>query len=83
MQRLKFFKTRPMPPLGAILLVLLLLLALGEFYGGVTMILDPTGDLLQMQDGIIEQIGFIDGFLLTGILMTCLWGFYRLERRWR
>lgn len=73
-----------------ILYLLLLLLAINAFYGGISLIFAPDGSLLGMQTGWLDNTPFksylIPGILLTlfnGILpMVALYGLITKNRAW-
>ena len=73
-----------------ILIVLLVLLAINAFYGGISLILAPDGSLLQMQPSWLEKSPFksyfIPGFLLllmNGIFpLLALYGLITKNRTW-
>jgi hypothetical protein len=73
-----------------ILIVLLVLLAINAFYGGISLMLAPDGSLLGMQPGWLEKSPFknyfIPGFLLllmNGVFpLLALYGLISKNRTW-
>ena len=73
-----------------ILYLLLLLLAINAFYGGISLMLAPDGSLLGMQPGWLDKTPFssyfIPGFLLllmNGVLpLLALFGLITKNRTW-
>ena len=73
-----------------ILYLLLLLLAVNAFYGGISLILAPDGSLLGMQPGWLEKSPFssylIPGFLLllmNGVFpLLAIYGLITKNRKW-
>jgi hypothetical protein len=59
-----------------LLVFLLVFLAFGGFYGGVSMLLDPTGSLLQM-DEVLPLLPIPD-FFLPGLFLVVIMGLFPL-----
>jgi hypothetical protein len=60
-----------------ILYLLLALLAINAFYGGISLILAPDGSLLGMQPGWLEKSPF-SNYLIPGILLIVFMGIFPL-----
>jgi hypothetical protein len=54
----------------------LILLALGGLYGGLSMLLDPTGGLLQMEE-VLPQL-LVPDYLLPGVFLVVVMGLFPL-----
>ncbi len=69
-----------------VLLFLLLFLSLGALFGGVVLVLDPSGELLQMPAIILKNSPF-NNFLIPGLILFTVLGllpalvFYSLLKR--
>lgn len=69
-----------------VLLFLLLFLSLGALFGGVVLVLDPSGELLQMPAIILKNSSF-NNFLIPGLILFTILGvfpalvFYSLLKR--
>ncbi|MBE9511718.1 MAG: hypothetical protein IMY71_12645 [Bacteroidetes bacterium] len=78
-------KTRR-PVATNVLLFLLLFLSLGALFGGVVLVLDPSGELLQMPVIILKNSPF-NNFLIPGLILFTVLGvipalvFYSLLKR--
>ena len=60
-----------------VLLILIILLSLGAFFGGIILILDPSGDLLGLPADFVNLSPFGD-LLIPGIILTTLLGVFPL-----
>ena len=60
-----------------ILLFLLLFLSLGALFGGGALMLDPTGELLQMPVTMLKGSPFND-FLIPGLILFTILGIFPL-----
>lgn len=60
--------SRPKPIALYLLQFLLLFLALGGFYGGLMLVLDPSGNSIQFPPDTIERLPFPD-YLIPGIIL--------------
>jgi hypothetical protein len=60
-----------------ILLLLLLLLAINAFYGGISMMLAPDGSMLGMQPSWLDKSPF-NNYLVPGILLLLMNGIFPL-----
>ena len=56
-----------------VLVILIALLGLGALGGGGAMILDPSGDMIQMPNSMLEHTPFSD-FLIPGIILALVFG---------
>lgn len=56
-----------------LLILLLLFNALGAYYGSYMLLLDPSGEAIQMADGILEGSPF-SSFLIPGIILLLVNG---------
>lgn len=66
--------SKPRRPFACTLLILLqLLLGIGALFGGGGLILDPSGELIQMPFSILEHTPF-DSFLVPGIILFTVLG---------
>lgn len=54
---------------------MLLFNGIGAFYGGLSLITDPTGGKLQMPQSYLEHTPFHD-YLIPGIVLLCVNGFF-------
>jgi hypothetical protein len=60
-----------------ILIVLLVLLAINAFYGGISLMLAPDGSLLKMQPGWLEHSPF-NSYFIPGLLLLLMNGVFPL-----
>jgi len=60
-----------------ILIVLLALLAINAFYGGISLMLAPDGSLLKMQPGWLEHSPF-KNYFIPGLLLSLMNGIFPL-----
>lgn len=73
-------KLRKIDPTSLSLYVLMLLLlfqGISGLYGGISLIIDPYGDILQMSPDLLKGTGF-DTFLVPGILLFTVLGTFPL-----
>lgn len=60
-----------------ILIVLLVLLAINAFYGGISLMLAPDGSLLKMQPGWLDNSPF-NSYFIPGLLLLLMNGIFPL-----
>jgi hypothetical protein len=58
-----------------IVILMLLFNGIGAFYGGLSLITDPTGNKLQLPQNYLEHTPFRN-YLIPGIILLCVNGFF-------
>jgi len=64
-----------------LLVILLILLGLGGFVGGIPMFIDPSGESMGLPPGMLDKLP-ISNFILPGLFLVCVMGIAPIIIAW-